>query len=133
MTKLPAVVSIRVRKTAGACEEWNKGKANRTASRSFIRSSVARLSLRQSGIDSANTNRQLVKNLDFAQPQVCLSTRARVLLFTSPEQPLPLPTGELVALHRTTREIDAILQTHEKRYLQWEVRLRVLELRGKRL
>src|SRR5215472_9837476 len=44
MTKLPAVVSIRVRKTAGACEAWNKGKANRTASRSFIRSSVARLS-----------------------------------------------------------------------------------------
>ena len=32
MTKLPAVVSIRVRKTAGACEEWNKGKANNTAS-----------------------------------------------------------------------------------------------------
>ncbi len=44
MTKLPAVVSIRVRKTAGACEEWNKEKANKSASRRFIRFSVARLS-----------------------------------------------------------------------------------------
>src|SRR5215471_13375079 len=44
MTKLPAVVSIRVRKTAGACAEWNKGNANKTASRNVIRSSVARRS-----------------------------------------------------------------------------------------
>src|SRR6185437_1753222 len=64
MTKLPALVSIRVRKTAGACEEWKRGKANSAASRSFIRSSVAQLS-RYSRGTAQPINRQLGTNRHF--------------------------------------------------------------------
>src|SRR5215469_4697988 len=43
----------------------------------------------------------------------------------------PLSTDELIALHRTTRAIEAILPNHENRYLQSEIGLCVLELKRK--